>query len=130
LVEAAPGYGIRGGLAPAAASAPVIAVFEWLRQRRLSPMSYHVDYVTLQIGLEVLMGLTVGWLVHRLLGQTEVAETRAGEAERLQDELGRRADALEAANRCARALSSSLELNEAFDAFLREVRGLMRFDRL
>jgi signal transduction histidine kinase len=130
LVEAALRYGIPGALALAVASAPVVAVFEWLRERRLSPMSYHVDYVTLQVGLEVLIGLTVGWLVHRLVGQTDVAENRAAEAERLQGELGRRADVLEAANRCARALSSSLELDEAFDAFIREVRGLIPFDRI
>jgi signal transduction histidine kinase len=130
LVEAALRYGMPGALALAAASAPVVAVFEWLRGRRLAPMSYHLDYVTLQVGLEVLIGLTVGWLVHRLLGQTDVAETRAAEAERLQGELGRRADVLEAANRCARALSSSLELDEAFDAFIREVRGLIPFDRI
>ena len=130
LVEAALRYGIPGALVLAAASAPVISVFEWLRERRLAPMSYHVDYVTLQVGLEVLIGLTVGWLVHRLLGQTDVAETRASQAERLQGELGRRADVLEAANRCARALSSSLEIDEAFDAFIREVRGLIPFDRI
>jgi signal transduction histidine kinase len=130
LVEAALRYGIPGALALAAASAPVIAVFELLRGRRLSPMTYHVDYVTVQVGLEVLMGVAVGWLVHRLLGQTDVAETRAAEAERLQDELGRRADMLEAANRCARALSSSLDLDEAFNAFIREARGLLPFDRI
>ena len=130
LVEAALRYGIPGALALAAASAPVMALFEWLRERRLVPMEYRVDYVTLQIGIEVMMGLIVGWLVHRLLSQTEVAEARAGEAERLQDELGRRADVLEAANRCARALSSSLELDQAFDAFIREVRGLLPYDRI
>jgi signal transduction histidine kinase len=130
LVEAALRYGIPGALVLAAASAPVVAVFEWLRERRLAPMTYHLDYVTLQVGLEVLIGLTVGWLVHRLLGQTNVAENRAAEAERLQGELGRRADVLEAANRCARALSSSLELDEAFDAFIREVRGMIPFDRI
>jgi signal transduction histidine kinase len=130
LVEAALRYGIPGALVLAAASAPVVAVFEWLRERRLAPMTYHLDYVTLQVGLEVLIGLTVGWLVHRLLGQTNVAENRAAEAERLQGELGRRADVLEAANRCARALSSSLELDEAFDAFIREVRGLIPFNRI
>jgi signal transduction histidine kinase len=130
LVEAALRYGIVGALALAAGSAPVLAVFEWLRERRMEPRSYHVDYVTLQVGIEVLMGLIVGWLVLRFLGQTAVAETRAAEAERLRDELGRRADVLEAANRCARALSSSLELDEAFDAFIREVRGLIPFDRM
>ncbi|MDQ2910700.1 MAG: ATP-binding protein, partial [Actinomycetota bacterium] len=32
--------------------------------------------------------------------------------------------------RCARALSSSLELEQAFDSFIREVRGLLPFDRI
>ena len=36
---------------------------------------------------------------------------------------------LEAANRCARALGSSLELDEAFGAFIRELRGLVPFER-
>ena len=81
-----------------------MAGFEWLRERRFEPHTYRVDYVTLQLGIEVLIGLIVGWLMLRLLGQTRVAETRAAEAERLRDQLGRRADVLEAANRCARAL--------------------------
>jgi signal transduction histidine kinase len=130
LVEAALRYGIRGALGLTAASVPVMAVFEWLRERRTEPHGYHLDYVTLQIGIEALMGLIVGWLVLRLLGQTGVAEMRAAEAERFRDKLGRRADVLEAANRCARALSSSLELEQAFDAFIREVRGLIPFDRI
>ncbi|MGB2874195.1 MAG: ATP-binding protein [Gaiellaceae bacterium] len=130
LVEAALRLGITGALGLALASAPVMALYEWLRERRLQPRSYHVNYVTLQVGIEVLMALIVGWLVIRLRGQTSVAEARAGEAERLRDELGRRADVLEAANRCARALSSSLELDQAFDAFIREVRGLLPFDRM
>ena len=130
LVEAALRYGIVGALVLALASAPVMAVFEWLRERRFEPHRYHINYVTLQLGLEVLVGLIVGWLVLRLLGQTTVAEARAGEAERLRDQLGRRADALEAANRCARALSSSLELDRAFEAFIREVRGLLPFERV
>ena len=130
LVEAALRYGILGALVLAAASAPVLAVFEWLRERHSMAGGYRLDYVTLQLGIEVLMGLIVGWLVLRLVGQTEVAEARAREAERLRDQLGRRADALEAANRCARALSSSLELEQAFDAFIRELRGLLPFDRL
>jgi signal transduction histidine kinase len=130
LVEAALRYGIGGALALVAVSAPVMAIYEWLRERRVPPHDYHLNYVTLQLGLEVLLGLIVGWLVLRLLGQTSVAETRAAEAERLRDQLGRRADALEAANRCARALSSSLELDRAFDAFIREVRGLLPFERV
>jgi signal transduction histidine kinase len=130
LVESALRYGILGALGLVAASAPVMAVFEWLRQRRFEPHDYHLNYVTLQLGLEVILGLIVGWLVLRLLGQTTVAETRAAEAERLRDQLGRRADSLEAASRCARALSSSLELDRAFDAFIREVRGLLPFERM
>jgi signal transduction histidine kinase len=130
LIEAAVRYGIPGALGLTLASAPVMAVFEWLRERRLADGIYHADYVTLQIGLQVVIGLIVGWLLLRLRSQTEVAESRAREAERLRDQLGRRADALEAANRCARALSSSLELDQAFDAFIRELRGLLPFDRI
>jgi len=130
LIEAALRYGIWGALAVVVASAPVMGVFEWLRQRHTEPHDYRLDYVTLQLGIEVLMGLIVGWLVWRLQGETGVAEERAGEAERLRDQLGRRADTLEAANRCARALSSSLALDQAFDAFIREVRGLLPFDRM
>jgi signal transduction histidine kinase len=130
LVEAALRYGIGGALALVALSAPVMAIYEWLRERHVPPHTYHLNYVTLQLGLELLLGLIVGWLVLRLLGQTNVAEARAAEAERLRDQLGRRADALEAANRCARALSSSLELDRAFDAFIREVRGLLPFERV
>jgi len=130
LIEAAVRYGIPGAIGLTFASAPVIAVFEWLRERRIPGAMYHLDYVTLQLGLEVVIGLIVGWLLLGLRTQTDVAESRAQEAERLRDQLGRRADALEAANRCARALSSSLELDEAFDAFIREVRGLLPFDRI
>jgi signal transduction histidine kinase len=38
-------------------------------------------------------------------------------------------DALAAANRCARALGSSLEMEEAFGAFIEELSGLVPFDR-
>jgi signal transduction histidine kinase len=130
LVEAALRYAIPGALGLAAASAPVMAVYEFLRERRVVPHDYHVDYVTLQVGVEVLMALIAGWLVQRLRGESSVAEARASEAERLRDQLGRRADVLEAANRCARALSSSLEVDQAFDTFIREVRGLIPFDRM
>jgi signal transduction histidine kinase len=130
LIEGAVRYGILGAIILTAASAPVIAAFESLRENRFSIENYRVDYVTLQLGIELLMGLIVGWLLLRLERQSGVAESRAGEAERLRDQLGRRADVLEAANRCARALSSSLELERAFEAFIREARGLMPFDRM
>jgi two-component system, OmpR family, sensor histidine kinase KdpD len=41
----------------------------------------------------------------------------------------RHVDALEAANRCARALGSSLEIEAAFGAFIEELSGLVPFDR-
>jgi signal transduction histidine kinase len=83
--------------------------------------------------LVVLVVLTAAialWLVVRLRRQSSTTEERAREAERLRDQLGRRADIVEAANRCARALSSSLELDQAFEAFIREVRGFVPFDRI
>ena len=130
LIEGAVRYGISGAFVLTALSAPVIAASESLRENRFSIRGYRYDYVTLQLGIELLMGLIVGWLLLRLERQSGVAETRAAEAEKLRDQLGRRADVLEAANRCARALSSSLELERAFEAFIREVRGLMPFDRM
>ena len=130
LVEAAFRYGIVGSLVLTLATAPVLALFEWFRADRFQPREYQVNFVTLQIGVEVMMGLVVGWLVSRLRTETQTADARAGEAEALRDELGRRVDLLEAANRCARALGSSLELEEAFAAFIRELQGLIPFDRV
>ena len=77
----------------------------------------------------VLSGLVIGRLRDTLNAEQSRAETRAAEAERLRDELGHRVDVLETANRCARALGSSLELDEAFGAFIRELRGHVPFDR-
>jgi signal transduction histidine kinase len=74
--------------------------------------------------------MIVGWLVDRLRHKTTTSEAQVAEAELLRDELGRRADVLEAATRCARALSSSLDLDEAFEAFIRELRGFVPFDRM
>jgi signal transduction histidine kinase len=62
-------------------------------------------------------------------GQARRAERRAEEAEALRDQLGRRIDVLEATSRAARALSSSLELDAAFQAFVTELRTLLPFDR-
>jgi signal transduction histidine kinase len=75
------------------------------------------------------LGGVVGRLVGMQLGQAELAGRRAEDAERLRDQLGRRVDVLEAANRCARALGSSLDLDRAFDAFVAELRGQVPFDR-
>jgi len=128
LIEAAFRYGIRGGLALVAASAPVLAIFEQLRADDFN-QRFNYENVTLQLGIEVIVALVVGWLVLRMRGEAAIADARRLEAETLRDELGRRADLLEAANRCAHALGSSLELDEAFGAFIRELRGLIPFDR-
>jgi signal transduction histidine kinase len=77
----------------------------------------------------VLAGLVIGRLRDTISAERSRVEARAFEAERLRDELGHRVDVLETANRCARALGSSLELDEAFGAFIRELRGLVPFER-
>jgi signal transduction histidine kinase len=129
IVVAAVRFGMRGGITAAIASVPVAALFEQQRVHWLH-VRYRVEYVTFQAGAGLLMALLVGWVVTRLDEQRTTAEQRAEEAEVLRDELGRRADLLDAANRCARALSSSLDLDEAVDAFIRELRGLVPFDRM
>jgi signal transduction histidine kinase len=82
------------------------------------------------MAIALVTGAVVGRLVDALAASRSSAEERAVEAEALRDELGRRVDVLEAANRCARALGSSLELDQAFSAFIRELRGLVPFDRV
>jgi len=129
VVEAAVRFGMLMPLAVAAATVPVLLQYEHLRSHRAGE-SFHADYVTMQVGGEVILGLIVGRLVRRLQRETALSEGRAVEAEQLRDALGRRVDVLEAANRCARALASSLDLEEAFGAFIRELRGLVPFDRL
>ena len=129
IVVAAVRFGMRGGLVAAVASIPVAAVFEQLRSEHFH-VPYEFEFVTFQAGAGLLMALLVGWVVSRVEEERATAEQRAEEAELLRDELGRRADLLDAANRCARALSSSLDLDEAFAAFIREVRGLVPFHRM
>jgi signal transduction histidine kinase len=129
IVVGAVRFGMRGGIAVALATVPIAALFEQQRAHWFDT-GYRVEYVTFQAGAGLLMALLVGWVVSRLNEQRATAEQRVEEAEELRDELGRRADMLEAANRCARALSSSLDLDEAFSAFIRELRGLVPFDRV
>ena len=129
IVEAAVRFGIVGPLVLTVLTIPVLIEFEHLRAANAGE-PFHADYVTFQIGGQIVVGLIVGWLVLRLERERAVSEGRATEAEELRDALGRRVDVLEAANRCARALGSSLVLEEAFGAFIREVRGLVPFDRI
>jgi signal transduction histidine kinase len=129
IVEAAVRFAIVGPLVLTALTLPVLVEFERLRSEHAGE-SFHADYVTFQAGSQVITGLIVGWLVLRLARETQLSHERATEAEELRDALGRRVDVLEAANRCARALGSSLVLEDAFEAFIREVRGLVPFDRI
>jgi signal transduction histidine kinase len=130
VVEAAFRYAIWGGVSLSLLSVPYLASLEWWRGDQFEAGRHDVDYVVLPAGLALLVGLIVGWLVERLRAQRRVAESRAVEAEFLRDELTRRADLLDAANRCARALASSLELEEAFDAFLLELETIVPADRV
>ncbi|HEU5363370.1 MAG TPA: HAMP domain-containing sensor histidine kinase [Gaiellaceae bacterium] len=129
IVLGASRFGIYGGIGVALGAVPVAA---WFEQRRsdIFHVGYRWDFVTFQLGAGLLMALLAGWLVSRLEEERATTERRADEAESLRDELGRRADLLEAANRCARALSSSLDIDEAFGAFIRELRGLVPFERM
>jgi signal transduction histidine kinase len=129
VIEAALRYGLVGGVAMPLAQIPVLIGTELWRADRFAPPDYTLDHITFPLGLQLLMGLIIGGLVRQLGRETEVAEERAGEAEQLRDELGRRVDLLDAANRCARALGSSLDLEQAFSLFIRELRGLVTFDR-
>jgi signal transduction histidine kinase len=129
IVVGAVRFGMRGGIIAALATVPVAVLFEQQRAHWFH-VGYRIEFVTFQAGAGLLMALLVGWIVTRLDEQRATAEQRAEEAEALRDELGRRADLLDAANRCARALSSSLDLDEAVSAFIRELRGLVPFDRM
>ena len=129
IVEAAVRFAIVGPLVLTALTLPVLIEFERLRSEHAGE-SFHADYVTFQVGSQIVTGLIVGWLVLRLARETQLSQERATEAEDLRDALGRRVDVLEAANRCARALGSSLVLEDAFEAFIREVRGLVPFERI
>jgi signal transduction histidine kinase len=129
IVVGAARFGMSGGIAVSLAAIPVSALFEQQRSH-WSHVDYRIEFVVFQASAGLLMALVVGWVVARLHDERALAEQRAREAEALRDELGRRSDLLDATNRCARALGSSLDLDEAFGAFIRELRGLVRFDRL
>jgi len=128
VIEAAFMFGLRGGLVMPLVMAPFLVGAEAFRHSRFG-FAFNTDHVTFAVGLQLVVGAIVGMLTNRLDEQTDVAQNRAVEAERLRDELARRVDLLEAANRCARALGSSLELESAFAVFIRELRGLVPFDR-
>ena len=129
VIEAAVRYGIVGAIAMPLVSAVLLAGAEWWREEHFAPQEFQVDRVTLPVGVQLIVGLIVGWLVSRLREERSRASARATEAEAFRDELGRRSDILDATNRAARALGSSLDLEQAFAAFIRELRGLIAFER-
>ena len=129
VVEGALRFGLPGGIVVPIALVPYFVINEWWRSREWGPPGFITDRVTFPAGITLLTGLIVGWLVQRLRMSAAFSVDRAAEAERLRDELGRRVDVLEAVNRCARALGSSLEIDQAFGVFIRELRGLVNFER-
>ena len=130
VIEGALRYGMKGGAVVPVVVLPLVFLAEWWRAEEFGPPPFDLDHVTLPFGLQILIGLVVGWLVDRLRAETSVAEARAAEAEDLRDRLGHRADVLEAVNRAARALGSSLDQGCAFAAFRDELQSMIAFDQL
>jgi len=130
IAEAALRFGVAGALLASGATSLALVAQEVFRSRHFGNNDFGVTSVAVRIGLGVVIGLLVGRLAEVMVSLGRRDEARAAEAEELRDALGRRVDLLEAANRCARALGSSLDLSEAFDAFIRELRGLVPFDRV
>jgi signal transduction histidine kinase len=123
VAAAALRFGLAGGLV-----AGVVMTGSTIVIDALGPgLQWRTAFARVLVG--VLSGVVIGRLRDTLGAERRRAEARAAEAERLRDELGHRVDVLETANRCARALGSSLELEEAFGAFIRELRGLVPFER-
>jgi signal transduction histidine kinase len=116
IAEAALRFGLVGGLVGGAVMVGATIVVDALGPGN----NWRSDTARILVGL--LTGVVIGRLRDTLVA-------RAAEAERLRDELRRRGDVLEAANRCARALGSSLEIETAFAEFIRELRVLVPFDR-
>ena len=128
VLEAALFFRFAGGLLVGALVLPILVGLELWRQAEFDA-EVRYDALGLRVLVAVALGAVVGRLVDMERSQSKAAEERAAEAERLRDELGRRIDALEATSRVARALGSSLDLDEAFAAFVQELRGLLPFDR-
>ena len=128
VLEAALFFRLWGGLLLASATVPVLLGLELWRRVEFDA-TIRWDAAILRILVAFALGVVVGRLVQMERGQARDAEARADEAERLRDELGRRIDFIEATGRAARALGSSLDLDAAFDAFVRELRSLLAFDR-
>jgi signal transduction histidine kinase len=123
IAEAALRFGLVGGVVSGALMTGSTILID-----ELGPgVQWRAAFVRVLVGM--LVGIVIGRLRDGISAERQVALARAAEAERLRDELAQRADLLETANRVARALASSLELDAAFGAFIRELRGLVPFAR-
>jgi signal transduction histidine kinase len=123
IAEAALRFGLVGGVIGGAVMVGATVVID-----AVGPgVTWRAALVRVLVGM--LAGIVIGRLRDGLAMERRRAEQRAAEAERLRDELSRRGDVVDAANRCARALGSSLEIEKAFDAFIGELGELVPFDR-
>jgi signal transduction histidine kinase len=128
VLEAALIYRVRGGLVAAGVVTAFLAFSEWWRSREFDAPA-EPETVVVRGLIAAVLGGVVGRLLELESDQAREATARAAEAERLRDDLGRRVNVLEAANRCAHALGSSLDLDRAFAAFIAELRAVVPFDR-
>jgi signal transduction histidine kinase len=129
VLEAALFFRTRGGLLMGAICGVLLVLTEWFQVSQFGG-GWMVESLLVRTGVALLLGGVVGRLVWMERMQSRKTQERAAEAERLRDQLGRRVDLLESANQCARALGSSLRLDEAFDAFTAELRRVLPFDRM
>ena len=128
VLEAALFFRTAGGLIVAGLTVPMLVAAEVWHTREFD-YELQIESIVLRGLVALVLGGVVGRLVELEREQARLAGARADEAERLREELERRVDLFEAANRSARALGSSLELDEAFGAFIGELRTLVPFDR-
>ncbi len=128
VLEAALFFRTAGGLIVAGLTVPMLVAAEVWRTREFD-YELQIESIVLRGLVALVLGGVVGRLVELEREQARLAKARADEAERLRAELERRVDLFEAANRSAHALGSSLELDEAFGAFIGELRTLVPFDR-
>ncbi len=128
VMEAALFFRLRGGLIAAVLTLPPVVAAEVWREREFGH-AVQGDSLLLRLFVALVLGGVVGRLVDMERSQARATKERAADAERLRDELGRRVDMLEATSRAARALGSSLDLDDAFASFVRELRSLLPFDR-
>jgi signal transduction histidine kinase len=130
VAEAAVRWAMRGAVLAALGAVAVLIAGEAFRAAHFGNRHFVADHVVFPALVLFLTGMILGWLVRSLRAESARSDQRAAEAEALRDQVGRRADLLDATNRCARALASSLDLERAFSAFARELPAVLPFDRV